>query len=264
MRVLFWNTNKNDNINSVLTELIIDNNISIVVLAEYTANMKELVHYLSLRGKEMKPYITNGCDRIQILGNELNVEPSVQSSHASMQIINNNYILCCVHLNSKIHSGHEERRNIIIEQIINDILDIEERMNTKNTIIVGDFNINPYEHSCISARYFHGMPIFEEAKRKSRTVAEKEFFMFYNPMWNFLGDHSKPYGTYYYGGSDVENTYWNIYDQVIIRPNLRQQFVDESLEIVTETVSISLLDSKGHPNKQISDHLPIIFEIKED
>lgn len=82
--------------------------------------------------------------------------------------------------------------------------------------------------------------------------------MFYNPMWNFLGDFRKPYGTHYANESDI---YWNIYDQVIIRPELRERFVDDSLRIITEIETLTLLDAKGHP--AISDHLPITFEIKE-
>ena len=88
--------------------------------------------------------------------------------------------------------------------------------------------------------------------------------MFYNPMWNFLGDFKEPYGTYYYSSSDAVNPYWNVYDQVIIRPALRQRFIDESLKILTGTNEISLLDSEKHPDCYISDHLPIMFEIMED
>lgn len=75
-------------------------------------------------------------------------------------------ILCCVHLNSQIYSDHVSRREIVIEQIINDILKLENGLNTTNTIIVGDFNINPYDNSCVNARYFHGIPIYEDAMRE--------------------------------------------------------------------------------------------------
>ena len=43
MRTLFWNTHKNTNINAILGELIIENNISVAVLAEYEANLDELI-----------------------------------------------------------------------------------------------------------------------------------------------------------------------------------------------------------------------------
>lgn len=88
--------------------------------------------------------------------------------------------------------------------------------------------------------------------------------MFYNPMWNFLGDFREPYGTYYHSSADTVNPYWNIYDQVIIRPAMRKRFVDDNLKIITETATVSLLDKNKHPDREISDHLPITFEIKEE
>lgn len=264
MKILFWNTHKNENINTIISELITDNNISIVVLAEYTADVDELLQILTMQSVHMKQYISAGCDRIKIIGSVNQVEPGKQTDQASIQIINNDIVMCCVHLNSQIYSGHQERREIHIEQIISDIQLLEKELNTDKTIIVGDFNINPYDDTCINARYFHGIPVYEEAKRKTRTVADKEFSMFYNPMWNFLGDRYQPYGTYYHNGSDAVNAYWNIYDQVIVRPSIKERFVDESLKILTETKTIYLLDKNGHPDKNISDHLPIMFEIEED
>ena len=83
-------------------------------------------------------------------------------------------------------------------------------------------------------------------------------------MWNFFGDFEKPPGTCYFPTSKAECTYWHIFDQVMIRPCLREQFIKESLEIVTHTSAILLIDKKGHPNKEFSDHFPIVFEIKED
>lgn len=88
--------------------------------------------------------------------------------------------------------------------------------------------------------------------------------MFYNPMWNFLGDYKQPYGTYYCNTGGTQNIYWNIFDQVLFRPALKERFVKESLKILTETETRYLLDNNGHPDRSISDHLPIIFEIMEE
>lgn len=265
MKYLFWNTHKNKGINSTLCDLIIENCISVVVLAEYSADIDDLIDLLRSCGASMQQVPTVGCDRIHILGETgLHIEPQLQTDRSSIQVIKENTILCCVHLNSQIYSDNINRREIDIERIIGDILRLETELSTKNTIIVGDFNINPYDESCVSARYFHSVPIFEETTRESRTIAGKEFYMFYNPMWNFLGDFNEPYGTYYHNSSDTVNPYWNVYDQVIIRPALRKQFVATSLKIITETTAISLLDRNKHPNCDISDHLPITFEIKEE
>lgn len=262
MKYLFWNTYQNKDINDILCELIIENDISMVLLAEYVADANELVEKLTSQNTEMREYVSCS-ERIRMFGKVENVEGRLDTDHSVIRIINNKDILCCVHLNSKIYSGHEGHREILIERIIRDIYDVEQELDTENTIIVGDFNTNPYDSCLVDARYFHGLPVYEEAKKKTRTIAGKEFYMFYNPMWNLLGDFNQPYGTYYHSGNDTVNTYWNIYDQVIIRPALRERFVKESLMIIKETKTRFLLDHKGHPNKRISDHLPIIFEIKE-
>ena len=263
MKYLFWNTQRNKDINETICELIVEHGISFVVLAEYSADVSELLELLAYHDVSMSEY-RNCSERITILGQVQSIEPRTDTDHAIIRIINKKDILCCVHLNSKIFSGHEEYREILIEQIVNDIRNVEQELGTENTIVVGDFNLNPYDTSFVNARYFHGLPVYADAERKSRTVAGKEYYMFYNPMWNFLGDFKEPYGTYYHGGSDAINTFWNIYDQVIIRPALKDRFVNESLKIITETETKFLLDHNGHPNKKISDHLPIIFEIKEE
>ncbi len=263
MRILFWNTHKNENINDVLSQLIIENNASIIILAEYSAKIEELIAILALYGMKMRQYATC-CERICLLGTLDCVELKLDASHYTIQIINGKDILCCVHLNSKLHTEHDGYREILIDRLIHDLQTIEEEIGTKNSIVVGDFNINPYEASCIDARYFHGISVCSEADRGSRIIAGNEYHMFYNPMWNFFGDFQKPYGTYYYNGGGTKNTYWNIFDQVIFRPTLKKRFLKDSLKILTETETKYLLDSNGHPDKNISDHLPIIFEIMEE
>ena len=263
MKYLFWNTHNNSDINDILCELIVENDISMVCLAEYTAKADELIKKLSVQNVNMMEY--GSCsERIKMFGEAKNIQYRTDTDHAVIRIINNKDILCCVHLNSKIYSSHEYIREIHMDQIISDIQGVEQELQSENTIVVGDFNINPYDSSLVNAKYFHGIPIYEEAKRKSRVIAGKEFYMFYNPMWNLLGDAQEPYGTYYYAGNDPINTYWNIYDQVLIRPALRERFVVDSLKIIKETQTRFLLDNNGHPNKKISDHLPIVFEIKEE
>lgn len=263
MRILFWNTYQNDKINTILTEIIMENHINIVILAEYNADIYSLITELRSNNIIMEKYITTGCKRIQIIGNITNVKPELQTDHVSMQIINDEIILCCIHLSSQIYSNSEGVREIEISKIIQDIQSLEIKLKTSNTIVVGDFNSNPFDKALIDARLFHSLPYYDIAKRKVRTIAGQEFQMFYNPMWNFLGDFKQPYGTHYYGGNKTDNIFFHLYDQVIIRPDLRERFVDGSLKIVTETKSRFLLKAKGIPDENISDHLPIIFEIKE-
>lgn len=262
MKVLFWNTRNNSQINAILTSLIIENDIDIVVIAEYTDDIEKLLGQALKQGKNMQQYFTSGCERIKMIGLIENVQPAWQGAHSSIQIINDKYIFCGVHLISKVTSDNDEQRKIRIQRIVNEIISVEKEIGSDCSIIVGDFNLEPYALGMVGAPYFHGIPIYEESLRKFREVSEEKYYMFYNPMWNFMGDFKKPYGTYYYS-QGTECTYWSILDQVIIRPSIREDFVDKSLRIITKTQQYNLLDDKGHPNKSISDHLPIIFEIKE-
>lgn len=264
MKMLFWNTHKNKDINPIVAELIEENNINIIALAEHTANVNELIELLNNFGIVMKKYDNPGCEKMIFLGNTYyQAQPGSQGDHYSFQIIDNQYIICCVHLQGQIYKNNDAARRITIQRIVRDIINTENANKSDKTIIIGDFNINPFDHGMIDADQFHSLPFYEVAKKNARTVADGSFKMFYNPMWRFFGDIEKPYGTHYYNGNDIDNVFWNIYDQIMIRPDLREYFVDEELKIVTKTSHSSLLDRNGHPNKEISDHLPIIFEIKE-
>jgi hypothetical protein len=82
-------------------------------------------------------------------------------------------------------------------------------------------------------------------------------------MWNFLGDFTLgPPGTYYYTKSTHKIYFWNMFDQLLVRPDLLNSFSNDDLMIITSTDDISLLNRNGFPNKkEYSDHLPICFKL---
>ena len=239
-----------------------ENNVDIFVLAEYQADFEKLQLELRTCKYETEKSITIGCDRITILKRKYNMEPGFQNKYCSLQIIDNKYILACLHLPSKVYAKRL-KKDIAIRRIIEEIQRYEKLLKIDKTIIVGDVNENPYEIGCLGADKFHGIPVYQDAMRKYRTIMDERFEMFYNPMWNLFGDFSFPPGTYYYRGNEVINSFWNIYDQVMIRPCIRDFFIDSELKILCETKNRKLIDKNNHPSKKISDHLPIIFEIRE-
>lgn len=263
MRVLFWNTHNNVEINPVLSDIILENDINLVLLAEYQADVNELISNLHQRGCHMKKCL--GCNRLTVLSDISELEPGTQDDYYSFQLLPNNLIVCCVHLPSKIYGSNSEARKAIINRMNRDVKETEINNNTENTVIVGDFNLDPFENECISVNHLNSIPFCGIARNDSRTIAGESFKMFYNPMWRFLGDYQKPFGTLFYHGTSGDNIYWHIFDQVMIRPCLRPRFVDESLQIITDTVNCSLVDRKGYPDvDRLSDHLPITFEIQEE
>ena len=84
-------------------------------------------------------------------------------------------------------------------------------------------------------------------------------------MWNLFGDKTPGApGTYFYPDSGNPFVFfWNMFDQVLIRPELLDEFIYNELKIMTSIEDISLLNSRGVPDKiNYSDHLPIYFKLK--
>ena len=102
-----------------------------------------------------------------------------------------------------------------------------------------------------------------QALRESRTVQGREYPFLFNPMWGHFGElDQKPPGTYYYDSKQHVNYYWNMFDQVLIRPSLLNMFSRDGVEIMTHAGPYPLLASNGLPNRAVgSDHLPLLFRL---
>lgn len=261
MRILFWNTHRNADINIYLYNLVQDYNIDILVTSEYTANEKELGTLFENSQQNLIKCNTEGCDRINVWSNYVDVKSGLQEDYYSIQIIKQEYILCCVHLMSDLHSDHSRERFSTIQQIMYEIREAEKSIHSNKTIIIGDINEMPYGEGCLCANAFHGLPALNFTDRSTRQVTKKKYRKFYNPMWNFMGDFSYPPGTYYLNKSDLYCPMWYMLDQVIVSQDILPQFRKEELKIITTCSYTDLMDRNGHPNKKISDHFPIMCEI---
>ena len=60
MRIVFWNTNKNENINEYISDIIVEQEIDILVLAEYESDIEELKKMLELYNIVIEQAITIG------------------------------------------------------------------------------------------------------------------------------------------------------------------------------------------------------------
>ena len=70
-------------------------------------------------------------------------------------------------------------------------------------------------------------------------------------------------GEYHYVKSVHKNFFWNMFDQVLIRPELLSSFSHDSLQILTAIGNTSLLSKNGRPNLKVaSDHLPLLFTLQ--
>jgi hypothetical protein len=89
-----------------------------------------------------------------------------------------------------------------------------------------------------------------------------EYPFFYNPMWGFFGDRTPgPPGTFHYRHSGYLSYDWNMFDQVLVRPDVLPWFRGD-VEIVTNVGETELTRLNGRPNPAVgSDHFPIVFRL---
>lgn len=260
MKLLFWNTHKNELINDYIAKLVDENEIDILIVAEYNADIENLDNLLNVSRKKLSRCNTIGSERIEIWSNYCNIKPGFQNKYFSLQIVNNEYIICGVHMYSDLYGDHHNERLALAEQIMIEIEKLKAKINSDKVIIIGDINESPYEKTSLSAKGFHGMPAFNENDRPYRDVYGESYQKMYNPMWNLFGDFNYPPGTYYRSEAKLLAPAWFMIDQIIISQSMISFLKRESLKIIVECDGEKFYTKEMHPNKKISDHFPIVCE----
>ena len=144
------------------------------------------------------------------------------------------------------------------------IKQIEQDVGHRRTVLVGDLNMNPFDEGVVGGHALHAVMTRSKASENERQVDGEPSPFFYNPMWGFFGDRTTgPPGTYYFSSTDPINYFWNMYDQVLLRPELIDRL--ERLEILDHDGQDSLVTVNGLPRKDTcSDHLPLMFRLKRE
>lgn len=121
MKILFWNTNRNKNINEYVANLVRDYSIDVLILAEYASDKSKLQELFEEYNQTLIEGNTFGCDRINIWSNYADIQPGIQENYYSIQVLQGKYIICCVHLITDLHGDYGEERLAIIQQIMHEI-----------------------------------------------------------------------------------------------------------------------------------------------
>lgn len=257
------------NLDSMIIDLLEENHIDILILAEYNKSIVELCKKINAKKKKYKPLQCKemGCDKITGIYTERFTQvPLFASSRYYISSFSTSYfnmIICMMHAPSNMRKSNDDRR-AFFSMVYKEIERVETETKTNNTIIVGDLNSTPFDSSLIAADALHAIPYKEESAKVNRRIDGNIFKMFYNPSWKLIAPDKPPYGSYFYNNSNYVNYYWYLFDQVIVRPKLIKAFNEDSLKIVSKIKDTSLLKNEYKPDDQISDHLPILFEIKEE
>jgi hypothetical protein len=168
-----------------------------------------------------------------------------------------------VHYQSKAGAWDSRDQSHVINRLPRWITKQEAKFGHRRTVLVGDLNMNPFEDGVAGCDGLHAVMTRDIARSGGRTIDAVHRPFFYNPMWQFFGDRpGAPPGTHYFdGGGKPINFFWNMYDQVMVRPDLMDQLREvKILEMIGTT---PLRQANGRPAAAVgSDHLPLFFVLE--
>lgn len=171
INILYWNAGirteedrhsiRGENVRQKIIELILENNIDIVILAEYTFDMKLMCDMLSVNGKDFKTAPVPEDSRAKMLVSmKFNVELIRDSKYYFICSINNvltDFLIAGLHFPSKRYAENRDRE-IVAEQFMDALCEAQSEAEHKKVIIAGDFNADPFEEVMLKANYFHALP----------------------------------------------------------------------------------------------------------
>ncbi|WP_445370258.1 hypothetical protein ACH518_12030 [Methylomonas sp. HW2-6] len=258
MKIAFWNI-KNKNHTILIKNLMSLYNIDILGLAE-SSNIDDNIMLIDgfkclHRNGKIKVFTRVGKSIIKTTS-ESDRYIFIEFKSPSEGV----FLICFCHLVDRINFKTDLSRGAEIHNFKDEILRQEKLKNTKNTIIFGDLNINPFETPMTGAFYLNATIDSKIASKLKRTLQKKEYEYLYNPMWKFFSKKERPYGTYYLNNPCHEEHHWNILDNVLLRPQIINKLVEDSLIIMTNIGANELLSRNGLINSKYSDHLPILAE----
>jgi hypothetical protein len=265
---LLWNLNKKDLVSSI-SQLVKAYDIDILILIELASEPSEILYALNNSGHgDLFYFPPSNCDHVKVFckfpnefTKKVNEDNRCTMRHIELPGIKD-IILVASHFVSKMNNSSESQTSEMIE-FASQIKKFESAVGHSRTVVAGDLNMNPFETGMVAANGLHGIMERNVVMKGSRTVQGRLFDFFYNPMWSFMGDATTgPAGTYYYNSAEMVNYFWNMFDQILIRPELLTSFENKNLEIITSIGKESLLTANGLPDKSnYSDHLPITFKL---
>ena len=264
---MFWNLGKKD-LKDRLARLAILNEIDVLILAECGTTSVEMLEALNATGQSEYFFTRSECSHISIYARFIDdlIVPVRETHRLTVRHLTlpgkADVILAAVHFPGKLYWDDRSQDTECVK-LSEAVRMVEETIGHRRTVLVGDLNMNPFQAGVVSAAGLHGVMTRQIASRGSRTVLSDSYEFFYNPMWSLFGDHPRgPAGTYYYERSEHQMYFWNMFDQVMIRPQMLRFFDNHSLEIVVHDGLASLLMENGLPEVvNGSDHLPIKFSL---
>jgi hypothetical protein len=264
---LFWNINKRP-LQDRIARLAVRYDVDVIVLAECAVDSSIILGALNRVSRKRYWSPPTPPTKTRLFANlpsgdvqDRYAEPSGDLTIWHLKLGDPpGVLLAGIHLPSKMDWSDADQA-LWATELVREIRREEGQVWHDLTILVGDFNMNPFDLGVSAAQAFHGMMALALVRNLERKIKGRDYRFFYNPMWGLFGDRTPgPPGTFYLRASKPGSYFWNMYDQIMLRPGLADKLKD--LRIIDHDGVDSLLTKFKLPKKSVgSDHLPILFTL---
>jgi hypothetical protein len=263
---LFWNIN-GKSLQRSIVNLSAAHEVDVVILAESGLTPAAVLTALNEQDTVGYHFPFSQCERVSIytrFSREF-LTPLFETPRLTVRQLTlpgrTEILVAAVHFPSKLYFTDFDQ-GFECTQLSQEIRRVEEQVGHSRTLLVGDLNMNPFDAGVVSASGLNAAMTRDIALRRTRTVQARSYPFFYNVMWNHFGDNEGAPGTYYYNSAAHVCYFWNMFDQVLVRPDLITAFSPQDLKIIRDDGERTLVDLRGLPDSSISsDHLPMVFKL---
>lgn len=271
--LFFWNFHVKGKIQhpeSILGRTALTYNADLIMLAECRVKPASILEELNVEGPAFYyPEIQHERFAIFTRFPGIYLEPFEDHPRMSIRRLRLpgkiDILIGIIHFPDRRNHSASEQRSLCFE-LAQFLRDAEARAGHRRTILVGDFNMNPFDEGMVDVNGF-GATMTRDLARKLAKDESDPRPRFYNPMWGRLGDMTEgPPGTFYHPQNSRTNIYRHLPDQILVRTELIDAFIGHSLRVLYKGLSRSgdvdfLREGPKHWKVAVSDHLPILFTI---
>lgn len=266
-RIVFWNVNNKD-LQKYVCLLADSTKADVVVLNENHTAIDDTLRALQ-QNVSADFYVPESTlerrfhcfSRTNVL-DVTEVHAGIRTSVRNLRIGPHRALLALVH-GVDIRNYDIEARQSFIQELSSEMRFVIEQQGTNKLLMMGDFNMNPYDRGMNLAAGLNAMMTRSCVSAGFRRHLNKTYEFYYNPMWSLFGDNTiGPPGTVY--DTSNQGPYgWSMLDQVLINQSIVGFF--EEVRILTHAGSVPLMDANGRPDsRNTSDHFPILVTMRGD
>ena len=254
LKIAFWNIHNEDcnSIANYLVDLLLSFDLELLFLSEHKSIESSFEKYLPNNYTILKN--AGICQKVMAIAKK-DCDFLVSSEERRFLVVTSKslkYTVVGLHLPSDYS---DKKACLERSQILRNILEASNNFKSNKEIFVGDYNCMPYADELLDIFGMHSV-LFKNEMESNVLASHKKH---YNPMLLELNENNNVYGSFRYT-SGVCNLYWYAYDQVIVSSDLVNSIFD--IQYLKSINGKSLMSPTG-VEPLVSDHLPLVFKIKE-